>query len=429
MATMQPFDTPLAERRRPRQLDQYIGQSHLLDKESGLISPMLRSGLFPSMIFWGPPGVGKTTLARLLAEKSGRRFMTLSAVHSGVKDVREAIAKAKEGGLFQQARPILFIDEIHRFNKSQQDALLGAVEEGTLQLMGATTENPGFEVIPALLSRCQVFVLEPLNEEELTYIAEKAIEEDPLFKPLEIEIEDWSPVLRSADGDARRLLGILEMLAGRAEGKLRIGADQMEQLLDANPILYDKKGDQHYDLISAFIKSVRGSDPHAAVYWLARMLEGGEDPKFIARRLIILASEDIGLANPTALVLANATFESVDKIGMPEARIPLSQCTIYLATSEKSNSAYLAIGKAQKIVKESGRQTVPIHLRNAANNLMKQQGYGKDYQYAHDHPGHFVSQDYLPADLKGSSIYRPAKNSREKALEDRMHALWGNKYK
>lgn len=429
MATNWPDQAPLAERRRPRHLDDYIGQDHLLSKTSGLLSLMIKSGALPSLILWGPPGVGKTTLARLLANKTERSFMTLSAVHSGVKDVREAIKKAKEGGLFSAERPILFIDEIHRFNKSQQDALLGAVEEGIITLIGATTENPGFEVIPALLSRCQVFALQALSDESLRKIGEEAIAHDPLFQNREIKVADWSSIIRVADGDARRFLNILEMLADQSQGDLLITEDRLQQLLDANPILYDKKGDQHYDLISAFIKSIRGSDPHAAVYWLARMLEGGEDPKFIARRLIILASEDIGLANPTALVMANATFESVDKIGMPEARIPLSQCCIYLATSDKSNSAYMAIGAAQKLVKETGRLDVPLHLRNAANSLVKKMGYGENYQYSHNYADHFADQEYLPEELSGYTIYQAAQNSREEQLNKRMKHLWGDKYK
>ncbi len=421
-------NTPLAERRRPKHINEYVGQAHLLG-ERGLLRPMLESGLLPSLILWGPPGVGKTTLARLLAESTGHHFQMLSAVHAGVKDVREAIVKAEERHLFSKGKPLLFIDEIHRFNKSQQDSLLAAVEKGSLTLIGATTENPGFEVIPALLSRCQVFVLEALKPEELETIGRNALSLDSFFAPFQIELPDWKPLLRIADGDARRLLNLLEMLVqNTSNGQWTWSEDRLEELLKSNPILYDKKGEQHYDLISAFIKSVRGSDPNAALYWMARMIEGGEDPKFIARRMLILASEDIGLANPNALLLANACFEAVNVLGMPEARIPLGQCAIYLATSVKSNSAYLAIDQAIHKVKETGKLEVPLHLRNAANSLLKKLDYGKNYQYAHDFDSHFVNQEYLPEAIKGSTFYSPADNPAEHKYQEWLKRLWREKY-
>ena len=419
---------PLAERCRPKLLSQYVGQKHLLS-ENGLLSPMLKNGALPSMIFWGPPGVGKTTLARLIAKESKREFHALSAIHSGVKDVSDAIAKAEDRSLFQKGKPILFIDEIHRFSKSQQDSLLAAVEAGTISLFGATTENPGFEVIPALLSRCQVFILQPLKEDELIEIGNNALLKDEYLAPKEYKIEDWDPIIRVADGDARRLLNIIELLANRQEeGSFLIKAD-LDSLLEANPILYDRKGDQHYDIVSAFIKSIRGSDPQATVYWLARMIEGGEDPKFIARRMLISAAEDIGLANPNALLIANACFDSVEKIGMPEGRIVLSQCALYLATSAKSNSAYLAIDKALALVKETGRKEVPLHLRNPANKLLKSIGHGKGYVYPHSYTGHFKAQEYMPKDLEGSILYETADNPKEESISKQLQWWWSGKYK
>lgn len=419
---------PLAERCRPKMLSQYVGQEHLIS-ENGLLGPMLKNGALPSLILWGPPGVGKTTLARLIAKESGRDFHALSAIHSGVKDVREAISKAENRTLFQKGKPILFIDEIHRFSKSQQDSLLAAVEAGIITLFGATTENPGFEVIPALLSRCQVFVLQPLRDEELIKIGRNALVTDVHLSKNEWVINNWDPIIRVADGDARRLLNIVEMLASRQEDGSKIIEPNLESLLEANPILYDRKGDQHYDIVSAFIKSIRGSDPQASVYWLARMIEGGEDPKFIARRMLISASEDIGLANPNALLIANACFDAIEKIGMPEGRIILSQCALYLATSAKSNSAYLAIDKALEIVKSTGRKEVPLPLRNAANRLLKSIGHGKGYVYPHSYTGHFKAQEYLPDGLEGSIIYDAADNPKEQSILKQLRLWWGEKYK
>ena len=427
MASPHPDQRPLAERRRPRILEEYVGQEHLLGT-GGLLEPMLQSGDIPSLILWGPPGVGKTTLARLLTESLDKAFYTLSAVHSGVKEVRETIKKAKEQSLFRKGRPILFIDELHRFSKSQQDSLLGAVEDGSISLIGATTENPGFEVIPALLSRCQVFTLKPLSEEELQRIVASTYSSDHAFEGLVYKAEEWETVVRIANGDARMLLNIMVLLVSRSEGSIDTSEERLDQLLKANPLIYDKKGDQHYDMISALIKSIRGSDPNAAVYWLARMLEGGEDPKFISRRLIILAAEDIGLANPTAGVIAHSCFESVEKIGMPEGRIVLSQCVLYLSLSPKSNSAYMSINKAQQLVKETGNLEVPLALRNASNALMRSMDHGKGYKYAHEHPHNFASMEFMPDEIAGTRLYDPSGNPREQEYQKKIEALWSGKY-
>ena len=427
MASPHSDQRPLAERRRPGILKEYVGQEHLLGT-GGLLEPMLQSGDIPSLILWGPPGVGKTTLARLLTESLDKAFYTLSAVHSGVKEVRETIKKAKEQSLFRKGRPILFIDELHRFSKSQQDSLLGAVEDGSISLIGATTENPGFEVIPALLSRCQVFTLKPLSEKELQKIVASTYSSDHAFEGFVYEAEEWEAVVRIANGDARRLLNIMEMLVMRSEGSIDTSEERLDQLLKANPLIYDKKGDQHYDLISALIKSIRGSDPNAAVYWLARMLEGGEDPKFISRRLIILAAEDIGLANPTAGVIAHSCFESVEKIGMPEGRIVLSQCVLYLSLSPKSNSAYMSINKAQQLVRETGSLEVPLALRNASNALTKSMDYGTGYMYAHEHPKNFASMEFMPDEIAGTQLYDPSDNPKEQEYQKKIAALWPGKY-
>lgn len=426
---------PLAERLRPANLDEYIGQTHLVG-DGGIIRRMIESGRITSFILWGPPGVGKTTLARIIANRSGSAFYTLSAVTSGVKDVREIIerCRADASGMFSKGRPILFIDEIHRFSKSQQDSLLGAVERGIVTLIGATTENPSFEVIRPLLSRAQVYTLKPLDENELLALLKRAITTDEILKERNFEIKETSALLRYAGGDARKLLNILDLLEQSASygEKIVIDDKTVTDRLQKNPQAYDKGGELHYDIISAFIKSVRGSDPDAAVYWLARMIAGGEDPEFIARRLVILAAEDIGLANPNALLLANATFEAIQKIGMPEGRIPLAECTIYLATSAKSNSAYMAIANALSTVDRTGNLPVPLHLRNAPTGLMKKLGYGTDYKYAHDYPGNFVRQQFLPDALcsTGESVtgntrfWTPGNNP----SEDRMALLQSQRW-
>lgn len=421
---------PLAERMRPKSLDDYIGQKHLVG-EGAVIRRMIESGNISSFILWGPPGVGKTTLARIIAEQTQVPFYTLSAVTSGVKEVRDVLdrCRADAGSIFTKGRPVLFIDEIHRFNKSQQDSLLGAVEKGTVTLIGATTENPSFEVIRPLLSRAQVYVLEPLNNDDLLELLDRAIKNDRIFKDREVNVEETEAMLRYSGGDARKLLNILDLIYQSLDAHEpfvindKIVTDRLQQ----NPLAFDKNGEMHYDIISAFIKSIRGSDPDAAVYWLARLIAGGEDPKFIARRLCILAAEDIGLANPNALLLANATFDIINKIGWPEGRIPLSECAIYLATSEKSNSAYLAIDDALRLVEQTGNLPVPLHLRNAPTKLMKELGYGADYKYAHDFPGHFVNQDYLPKELKYTKIWNPQPHTAAEAkLKERQDKRWGN---
>ncbi len=410
---------PLAERMRPQNLDDVVGQKHLLGEE-GVIRNFVSSGKLSSIILWGPPGVGKTTMARILSRETGNQFYTLSAIQSGVKDIRSVIAKAENLG-----NAVLFIDEIHRFNKSQQDALLGAVESGILTLIGATTENPSFEVNSALLSRAQVLTLNPLSPDELMELADKVVKEDEVLKNMSIEVQEYEALLRLADGDARRLLNLIEMVVQSTnDADMIITDDKVLKVANTNIALYDKTGEQHYDIISAFIKSVRGSEPQAAIYWLARMLEGGEDIKFIARRLVILAAEDIGLANPNALVLANSTFDAIQKIGMPEARIILSECTLYLATSAKSNSAYSAIDKAIAKVRETGNLPVPIHLRNAPTRMMKEMGYGNQYKYAHNFENNFVIQQYLPDDVANEEFYIPGGNSREKEIGNRMRQRW-----
>ena len=420
---------PLAERLRPEGLDEYIGQSHLVG-ENGVFRRFIASGSVPSFILWGPPGVGKTTLAKIVAKALDRPFYTLSAVTSGVKDVREVIEKAKSQHLFNARPAFLFIDEIHRFNKSQQDSLLGAVEQGIVTLIGATTENPSFEVISPLLSRCQVYVLKPMTDEELQQLLDRALTTDSELKRHTIEVKETEALFRFSGGDARKLLNILDIIVGASSGDIIIDDERVTESLQQNIALYDKSGEQHYDVISAFIKSVRGSDPNAAIYYLARMLAGGEEPRFIARRLVILASEDVGLANPNALLLANACFDTVHKIGMPEARITLAETTIYLATSPKSNSAYAAINKALAMVEnDTTNRPVPLHLRNAPTKLMGELGYGAEYKYAHDYTGNFVEQEFMPDTLRGTRLYTPnLGNAQEQKIAERIHALWGDKY-
>ncbi len=420
---------PLAERIRPKSLEEYLSQEHLVG-DNGSLTQQIKKGIIPSLILWGPPGVGKTTLANIIAQESQRPFYILSAINSGVKEVREVIDKAKQsGGLFTAKNPILFIDEIHRFSKSQQDSLLGAVEKGWVTLIGATTENPSFEVIPALLSRCQVYVLNPFGKKELETLLTRAMSEDEYLSTKKIELKETDALLRLSGGDARKLLNIFELVVSSQEqDTIIITNDLVLKLVQQNTVRYDKTGEQHYDIISAFIKSVRGSDPNAAVYWLARMIEGGEDLKFIARRLIILASEDVGNANPTALIMANNTFQAVNTIGYPEARIILSQCTVYLATSPKSNASYMAINKAQQLVKKTGDLSIPLHIRNAPTKLMKELGYGEDYKYAHDHKDNFVNQEFLPDEITDTKLYEPGDNQRENSFRNFLKTRWGNKY-
>ncbi len=420
---------PLAERMRPDTLDDYIGQSHLVGK-GAVLRRMLEQGRVGSFILWGPPGVGKTTLATIIARQLDVPFYTLSAVTSGVKDVRDVIAKAKANRFFDRQSPILFIDEIHRFSKSQQDSLLAAVEQGDVTLIGATTENPSFEVIRPLLSRCQVYVLESLGEEDLLALARRAMERDLVLRELHFTLSETAALLRFSAGDARKLYNILELLAecADAEGNVTVTDKLVTDCLQQNALAYDKGGEMHYDIISAFIKSIRGSDPDAAVYWLARMIEGGEDPAFIARRLVISASEDIGLANPNALLLANAAFDAVLKLGWPEGRIPLAEATVYLAASPKSNSSYMAVNSALQSVRETGNKPVPLHLRNAPTKLMESLGYGKDYKYAHDFEGHFVNQQYLPDGMTDARFWHPQPNAQEDKLRERMRRLWNERY-
>ena len=420
---------PLAERLRPKSLDEYIGQQHLVGK-SGVFRKFLETGNIPSFILWGPPGVGKTSLAKLVATQLERSMFTLSAVTSGVKEVREVIEQAKRQQFFNSKTPILFIDEIHRFNKSQQDSLLGAVEQGIVTLIGATTENPSFEVISPLLSRCQVYILKSMSDEELNELLERALKSDELLKSRDIEVRELKALFTFSGGDARKLLNILDIITGATDGKIVITDRYVTDCLQQNIALYDKNGEQHYDVISAFIKSVRGSDPNAAIYYLARMLAGGEEPRFIARRLVILASEDIGLANPNALLLANACFDTVHKIGMPEARITLAETTIYLATSPKSNSAYMAINRALQMVEhDTTNRPVPLHLRNAPTKLMQRAGYGDGYKYAHDFEGHFADIEFLPESLSGTKFYEPdSQNPTEAKIAERIKSLWKGKY-
>lgn len=423
------MNKPLAERIRPKTLQDYIGQEHLLGK-TGVLHKILQTGLIPSLILWGPPGIGKTTLAELIALESKRPFYTLSAINSGVKDIRAIIDKAKNGGnLFGSKSPILFIDEIHRFSKSQQDSLLAAVEKGWITLIGATTENPSFEVIPALLSRCQVYTLKSFDKANLLAILERAMQVDEQLSSKNIVLEETNALLQLSGGDARKLLNIFELfILNNNSDKIVFTDKKVVAQIQKNPARYDKTGEQHYDIVSAFIKSIRGSDPNAAVYWLARMIEGGEDPKFIARRLLILASEDIGNANPTAFIMANNTFQAVATIGFPESRIILSQCTIYLATSAKSNASYQAIGKAQELVQKTGDLSVPLALRNAPTKLMKELGYGADYKYAHNYENNFAKEEFLPEEIQNTTLFEPQNNSRENAMREFLKTRWKEKY-
>ena len=423
------MNQPLADRLRPKKLEDYLSQSHLVG-DKGVLTQHIKQGLIPSIIFWGPPGTGKTTLANIIANESGRPFYSLSAINSGVKDIRDVINKAKQsGGLFTAKNPILFIDEIHRFSKSQQDSLLQAVEKGWVTLIGATTENPSFEVISALLSRCQVYVLNSFSKQDLETLLKRAISQDEFLSSKSIKLKETKALLRLSGGDARKLLNIFELIINAHDSnKIIIDDEIVLNMVQNDTIHYDKSGDQHYDIISAFIKSIRGSDPNAAVYWLARMVEAGEDVKFIARRLIILASEDIGNANPTALVIANNTFQAVSTIGFPESRIILSQCTTYLACSTKSNASYMAINKAQNLVKETGSLSIPLEIRNAPTKLMKELGYGDNYKYAHSFDNNFANQEFMPEDLKGSKLYDPGNNTRENSQREFLKERWKDKY-
>ena len=424
------MEAPLAERIRPQQLEDYISQQHLVGP-NGSLTQQIAKGIIPSLIFWGPPGTGKTSLAQIISQESKRPFYTLSAINSGVKDIREVIEKAKQsGGLFTSKNPILFIDEIHRFSKSQQDSLLAAVEKGWITLIGATTENPSFEVIPALLSRCQVYTLNAFNKEDLEALLHRAMQTDSVLNEKNIQLTETEALLRLSGGDGRKLLNLFELVVNASnEDEILITNDRVLELVQQNTVLYDKTGEQHYDIVSAFIKSIRGSDPNGAVYWLARMIEGGEDVKFIARRMLILSSEDIGNANPTAFIMANNTFQAVATIGYPESRIILSQCAVYLATSPKSNASYQAIGKAQQIVKQTGDLSVPIHLRNAPTPLMKELGYGEDYKYSHDYSNNFAEQEFLPEGISGTPIYEPGNNARENSTREFLKNRWKDKYR